>query len=81
MPLVAMGEHWAHNAAHITGGTQESCVSINRLGTGCCSHHPLHAEHSLRDQSQAPDRPLAFLLIRGGEWDNGVLTLGERIWR
>lgn len=40
-PFGAMGEHWAHNAAHITDGIRKSCVSINKLGIGCCSLHPL----------------------------------------
>nr|SPS04610.1 protein of unknown function [Candidatus Nitrotoga fabula] len=38
----ATGEHWAHNAAHITGGIDEEVFFINRLWTGFDSHHPLH---------------------------------------
>lgn len=37
-----MGEHWAHNAAHITDGMDEEVLFINRLWTGFDSHHPLH---------------------------------------
>ena len=40
--VYAMGEHWAHNAAHITDGMDEEVFFINRLWAGFDSHHPLH---------------------------------------
>jgi len=43
MPPRAMGEHWAHNAAHITGSMDEEIFLINRLGTGFDARHPLHS--------------------------------------
>lgn len=42
-----MGEHWAHNAAHITGGMDEEVFFINRLWTGFDSLHPLHFNFAL----------------------------------
>lgn len=42
-----MGEHWAHNAAHITDGMDEEVFFINRLWTGFDSHHPLQISREI----------------------------------